>query len=44
MNADFVRKTIAAGCVGCFVHIAGRHAVYFGRQGESHIEPFPAQK
>ena len=42
--ADFVRKTIAAGCVGYFVHIAGRHAVYLGRQGETHVEPFPDQQ
>ena len=39
--ADFVRKTMAAGCVGYFVHIAGRHAVYFGRKGEQHVERFP---
>ncbi|MGD9631990.1 MAG: DUF1398 family protein [Pirellulales bacterium] len=39
--SDFVRKTIAAGCVGYCVHIAGRHAVYFGRKGETHVEQFP---
>ncbi len=39
--ADFVRKTMAAGCVGYFVQIAGRHAVYWGRKGETHVEPFP---
>jgi uncharacterized protein YbcV (DUF1398 family) len=39
--ADFVRKTMAAGCVGYFVHITGRHALYFGRKGEMHREPFP---
>jgi uncharacterized protein YbcV (DUF1398 family) len=39
--ADFIRKTIAAGCVGYFVHITGRHAIYFGRKGETHVEPFP---
>lgn len=39
--AEFVRKTIAAGCVGYFVQIAGRRALYFGRQGEIHLEPFP---
>lgn len=37
---DFVRKTMAAGCVGYFVQIAGRQAVYFGRNGEMHVEPF----
>jgi uncharacterized protein YbcV (DUF1398 family) len=39
--ADFVRKTMAAGCVGYFVYIAGRHALYCGRKGETHLEPFP---
>jgi len=38
---DFVRKTMAAGCVGYFVQIAGRQAIYFGRNGESHVERFP---
>jgi uncharacterized protein YbcV (DUF1398 family) len=39
--ADFVRKTMTAGCVGYFVQIAGRRAIYFGRNGESHTELFP---
>jgi uncharacterized protein YbcV (DUF1398 family) len=38
---DFIRKTMAAGCVGYFVQIAGRRALYFGRNGESHVEHFP---
>lgn len=38
---DFVRKTMAAGCVGYWVHITGRHAVYLGRKGETHVEQFP---
>lgn len=38
---DFVRETKAAGCVGYFVQIAGRRAIYFGRRGECHIELFP---
>lgn len=38
---DFIRKTMAAGCVGYFVQIAGRQAIYFGRLGESHVEKFP---
>jgi len=42
--ADFVRQTMAAGCVGYFVHIAGRHAVYFGRHGQAHVEPFPTAR
>lgn len=38
---DFIRKTMTAGCVGYFVQIAGRRVIYFGRNGESHVEPFP---
>ena len=38
---DFIRKTMAAGCVGYFVQITGRQALYFGRNGECHIEQFP---
>lgn len=38
---DFVRETRAAGCVGYFVQITGRRVIYFGRDGESHVEFFP---
>jgi uncharacterized protein YbcV (DUF1398 family) len=38
---DFVRKTMAAGCVGYFVQITGRRALYFGPNGETHVELFP---
>ena len=43
---DFIRKTMAAGCVGYFVQITGRRAIYFGRRGEAHTElspPLPAE-
>lgn len=40
---DFLAKTMAAGCVAYFVQIAGRQAIYFGRNGESHVEPFPSR-
>ena len=39
---DFIRKTMAAGCVGYFVQITGRRVIYFGRRGESHVEHFPS--
>lgn len=39
---EFVRLTLAAGCAGYFVWIAGRHVTYFGRRGETHIEHFPS--
>ena len=38
---DFIRKTMTAGCVGYFVQISGRRVIYFGRNGESHVEHFP---
>jgi uncharacterized protein YbcV (DUF1398 family) len=38
---DFVRETMAAGCVGYFVQITGRRVIYFGRNGDSHVEHFP---
>jgi uncharacterized protein YbcV (DUF1398 family) len=38
---DFIRKTMAAGCVGYFVQIAGRRVLYFGRNGDCHVEHFP---
>jgi uncharacterized protein YbcV (DUF1398 family) len=38
---EFVKQTIAAGCVGYFVQITGRQVIYFGRKGEMHIERFP---
>ncbi|MBS0265554.1 MAG: DUF1398 family protein, partial [Planctomycetes bacterium] len=38
---DFIRKTMAAGCVGYFVQISGRRVIYFGRHGDSHVEHFP---
>lgn len=39
---DFIRKTMAAGCVGYFVQITGRRVIYFGRNGDSHVEHFPS--
>jgi uncharacterized protein YbcV (DUF1398 family) len=39
---EFLRQTMAAGCVGYFVQIAGRKALYFGRNGEIYLEAFPA--
>ncbi len=41
---DFVRKTMASGCVGYFVQITGQRAIYFGRNGDSHTEYFPQTK
>lgn len=38
---EFCEAVAAAGCVGYVVSLAGRRAVYFGRTGETHVEPFP---
>ncbi len=38
---EFCERIAAAGCVGYFVSLAGRRAVYFGRTAESYVEPFP---
>lgn len=38
---DFLRRIMAAGCVGYFAQIAGRRVLYFGRTGDTHIEHFP---
>ena len=40
---EFCRRVIDAGCVGYFVSLAGRRAVYYGRGLETLVEPFPAQ-
>jgi uncharacterized protein YbcV (DUF1398 family) len=41
MYPEFLRLTRAAGCVGYTVWLAGRHVVYYGRRGETHVERFP---
>jgi uncharacterized protein YbcV (DUF1398 family) len=42
--AEFLRRIMDAGCSHYEVFIAGRKAMYFGRDGEFHTEPFPTQK
>jgi uncharacterized protein YbcV (DUF1398 family) len=39
---EFLRQTFVAGCVGYFVQITGLQVIYFGRNGEQHIERFPS--
>jgi uncharacterized protein YbcV (DUF1398 family) len=39
--ADFLRRIMAAGCSQYQVFIGGRKAIYFGRNGDFHIEHFP---
>jgi uncharacterized protein YbcV (DUF1398 family) len=41
---EFCRRVALAGCVGYFVTLAGRRAVYYGRGGDSHTEWFPGAR
>ena len=41
---EFCAQVAAAGCVGYFVTLAGRRAVYYGRDGETYVEWFPGTK
>jgi len=41
---EFCKRIASAGCVGYLVSLIGRRAVYFGRTGDSYIEPFPVAK
>lgn len=38
---EFCNRIAAAGCVGYFVTLAGRRAVYYGRTGDEYVERFP---
>jgi uncharacterized protein YbcV (DUF1398 family) len=38
---QFIRQTMAAGCVGYFAQLVGQRVQYFGRSGEVHTEWFP---
>lgn len=41
---EFCERIAKAGCVGYMVSLTGRRAVYYGRTGDSYVEPFPAMK
>lgn len=38
----FCEQIAEAGCVGYLVSLAGRRAVYYGRDGENYVERFPS--
>ncbi|HEY8505536.1 MAG TPA: DUF1398 domain-containing protein [Gemmataceae bacterium] len=38
---EFLRRVMRAGVASYSVHLAGRKAVYLGRGGDLHVEPFP---
>jgi uncharacterized protein YbcV (DUF1398 family) len=39
--ADFSQEIIAAGVVGYFAFLAGKRVVYYGQEGDVHVEWFP---
>lgn len=39
---EFLRRSMAAGCIGYMVWIEGGHVAYYGRRGEVHVERFPS--
>jgi len=41
---EFVHRILTAGCVNYFVYITGRQTLYYGRNGDVHVEKFPAPK
>lgn len=41
---EFLRRIMAAGCVGYFTQISGRRVQYVGRTGDMYVEPFPPAK
>ncbi len=40
----FCAKAQAAGCAGYMVSFLGKRAVYFARNGETHVENFPGPR
>jgi uncharacterized protein YbcV (DUF1398 family) len=41
---EFLRRIVAGGTFAYTVHIRGRRAIYLGRTGDLHVEPFPSAK
>jgi uncharacterized protein YbcV (DUF1398 family) len=41
--AEFLRRIMTSGCSHYEVFIAGRKAMYFGRDGDFYTEPFPTK-
>lgn len=38
---EFLRRVMLAGTASYVAYLAGRKVVYSGRNGDSHVEPFP---
>jgi uncharacterized protein YbcV (DUF1398 family) len=41
---EFVKRSTAAGVIGYWAFLTGRKVIYFGRNGEFHVEDFPAAR
>jgi len=41
---EFCARIAQAGCVGYHVFLGGRRVVYYGRNGDQHVEYFPGAK
>jgi uncharacterized protein YbcV (DUF1398 family) len=41
--AGFCEQAVRSGCAGYVVSLPGRRVLYFGRDGEIHVEHFPQQ-
>lgn len=39
---EFCKMAAQAGCIGYHIFIYGKKVVYYGREGQSHIEFFPS--
>lgn len=40
---EFLRRVMTAGAASYSVYLNGRKAIYFGRNGDFHVEPFPTR-
>ncbi|HEU6449455.1 MAG TPA: DUF1398 family protein [Verrucomicrobiae bacterium] len=41
---EFTRRAMAGGVAGYFAFLRGKRVLYFGRDGEQHVEWFPGAK
>jgi uncharacterized protein YbcV (DUF1398 family) len=41
---EFLNQAMAAGVIGYWVFLTGKRVIYFGRNGEFHVEEFPPAK
>jgi uncharacterized protein YbcV (DUF1398 family) len=41
---EFIKRSAAAGVIAYWAFLTGRKVIYFGRQGDFHVEDFPGAK